>query len=221
MTWVPVRTALIPERDAVLGLKPDVYDALRTLLMLTWQTTDSRLLDLCRLLLAQMVGARAELAGADEALLAEVENWRSSPAFSERERAALSFAEQYYFDHKQITGEQKEELACHLNRRDMVNFVWALHMNDAYARVLSLLDIEPDPPSSPRRPERVRDNRPSATASGSRPPPRLEGKFAEIDPEFFQAYGALGRIVVRQTLIDEVTSEAVRLHNANHQGCLY
>jgi hypothetical protein len=213
---------LLPERDAVLGLKPDVYEALRRLLILAWQITDSHLLDLCRLRLAQMVGARAEIASADELLLAQLESWRSSSAFSERERAALSFTEQYYLDHKQITGDQQEELGRHLSRREVVNFVWALHMNDAYARGLSLLDIEPDPPSSPLRPERVppRESRPSVTTPGSSPS-RLEGKFADIDPAFFEAYGALGRIVVRQALVDEVTSEAVRLHNANHQGCLY
>jgi alkylhydroperoxidase family enzyme len=217
MTWLPVKTALLPERDAVLGLKPEVYESLRRTLMLTWQITDSRLLDLCRLRVAQMVGARAEIAGAGEQLLMDLEDWPSSSAFSRRERAALSFAEQYHLDHKRITGEQREELARHLSRREVVNFVWALHMNDAYARVLSLLDIEPDPPSGQVRPER---EPPSGTApSSSRP--RLDGAFADVDPEFFEAYGALGRVVVRQALVDEVTSEAVRLHNASHQGCLY
>ena len=222
MTWLPVETAFLPQRDAVLGLKPDVYEALRKTLTLAWQITDSHLLNLCRLRLAQMVGARAETASADQILLAELEGWRSSSAFSERERAALSYAEQYHVDHRRITDEQEEELARHLSRREVVNFVWALHMNDAYTRLLSLLDIEPDPPSGQLRPERVppRVSRPSGTTQGSSPA-RLEGKFADIDPVFFEAYGTLGRVIVRQALVDEVTSEAVRLHNASHQGCLY
>lgn len=220
MTWLPVKTALVPERDAVLGLVPDVYDALRKTLTLAWQITDSRLLDLCRLRLAQMVGARAEIAGADERLLRELEGWRSSPGFSERERVALSYAEQYHLDHKRIEDDQKEALARHLSERGMVNFVWALHMNDAYARVLSLLDIEPDPPADRPRAERTPAIRQSGTTRGSNPP-RLEGKFADIDPEFFATYRALSRVVVRQALVDEVTSEAVRLQNASHQGCLY
>jgi hypothetical protein len=198
-------------------LKPDVYDALRKTLTLAWQITDSRLLDLCRLRLAQMVDARAETSAADESLLGELEGWRSSSSFSERERVALSFAEQYHLDHKGIAEEQKEELARHLSRREVVNFVWALHMNDAYARVLSLLDIEPDPHRDRLRSERAPASR---TPQGSTPP-RIEGKFADIDPEFFHAYRALGRVVVRQALVDEVTSEAVRLKNASHQGCQY
>jgi hypothetical protein len=213
MTWLPVKTASLPERDAVLGLKPDVYDALRKTLTLAWQITDSRLLDLCRLRLAQMVDARAEIGGADEALLGELEDCRSGSVFSERERVALSFAEQYHLDHKRIAEEQKEELARHFSPREVVNFVWALHMNDAYARVLSLLDIEPDPHPDRSRPER--------TPAPRTTPPRIEGKFADIDPEFFDAYRALGRVAVRQALVDEVTSEAVRLKNASHQGCQY
>jgi alkylhydroperoxidase family enzyme len=222
MTWLPVPTGLLPERDAVLGLKPDVYEVLRETLSLMWQITDARLLDLCRLRLAQMVGARAEIAGADEQLLKDLEDWRSSPAFSERDRAALSFAEQYHIDHQRITGDVKDALARHLSRREVVNFVWALHMNDAYARVLSLLDIEPDPPSFGIRRERVppSDSRSPHTMPDSRSP-ALEGPFADVDPAFVEAYGTLGRVIVRQRLVDDVTSEAVRLHNASHQGCLY
>jgi hypothetical protein len=222
MTWLPVEMSLLPERDAVLGLKPDVYHVLRETLTLTWQITDPRLLDLCRLRLAQMVGARAEIDGADEQLLAELQNWRSSPAFSDRERAALAFAEQYHVDHKAITDGQKEALARHLSHGEVVNFLWALHMNDAYARVLTLLDIDPDPPSGGVRPERnPRREMRSLDRSPSSSRPLLKGAFAEVDPEFFDAYGTLGRVIVRQALVDEVTSEAVRLHNASHQGCLY
>jgi alkylhydroperoxidase family enzyme len=230
MTWLPVETGLLAERDVVLGLKPDVYEALRETLTTAWQITDSRLLDLCRLRLAQMLGARAEMiATGDERLLVELEDWRSSPAFSERERAALSYAEQYSVDHSRITVTQKEDIARHLSPPAVVNFVWALHMNDSYARVLSLLDIEPDPPSAPVRLERF----PAGDAAAGRnaelrsPANAVDGPLADIDsrplmaPEFSEAYRALGRAVVRQTLVDETTSEAVRLHNASHQGCRY
>ena len=222
MTWLPTETASLPERDAVLGLKPDVYQVLREMLTLAWQITDARLLDLCRVRLAQIVDARAELAGMDGHFLSELRNWHSSAALSERERAALSFAEQYHVDHRGITTEQQEALARHLSRREVVNFVWALHMNDAYARVLSLLDIEPDPPSSPARSERLpREETRTRETSPSPGRTRLRGAFADADPEFVEAYGRLGRVTVRQALVDEVTSEAIRLHNASHQGCLY
>jgi alkylhydroperoxidase family enzyme len=221
MTWLPVDGEAPSERDAVLGLKADVYEILRGMLTTVWRITDPHLLDLCRLRVAQMMGARAEIAGADGGLLQELDGWRSSSAFSERERAALGFAEQYHLDHLRITSTQTEDLSRHLTRRGVVNFVWALHMNDAYARVLTLLDIAPDPPTAPLRLERVppkdapavRATEPDALASDS--------GSTEVDPAFSEAYGVLGRAVVRQSLVDEVTSEAVRLHNASHQRCLY
>src|SRR5262249_6707126 len=155
MTWLPIEGSHLPERDAVFGLKSEVYEVLRGTLTTAWRITDARLLDICRLRVAQMVGARADLAGADDQVLIELDRWRSSPAYSERERAALGYAEQYHLDHKRITDAQKQDLSGHLSPREVVNFVWAVHMNDAYARILTLLDIEPDPPRGAVRLERV------------------------------------------------------------------
>jgi len=59
---------------------------------------DEHLLALCRLRLAQLTEARAELAEADEALLAQLERRESSADFTESEWAALSFAEQCHYD---------------------------------------------------------------------------------------------------------------------------
>jgi hypothetical protein len=42
-----------------------------------------------------------------------------------------------------------------------------------------------------------------------------------MDPEFAAAYRQFNPVVVRQSLVDEVTSEAIRLRNASHQGCHY
>jgi hypothetical protein len=94
-------------------------------------------------------------------------------------------------------------------------------MNDAYARVLTLLDIEPDPLTGPVRPERVP---PGDRAAALKPESDVrsgESARTAVDPAFSVAYRALGRAAVRQALVDEVTSEAVRLHNASYQGCQY
>ena len=224
MTWLPIAVDALPERDAVLGLKPELYTHLRETLAAAWRIVDPRLLDCCRLRMAQMMGARAELAGADPQLLAELKQWQSSPAFSERERVALAYAEQYHLDHTLITDEQKQELARHFSRRGAINFVWALWANETYARILTLFDIAPDPPSAGVRPERnpaidPADRRDAAINTMS--DPDSADMWALRDREFSDAHFALGRGAVAQKLIDDVTSEAVRLHNANHQGCLY
>lgn len=221
MTWLPIEASHLPERDAVFGLKSEVYEVLRGTLTTAWRITDARLLDICRLRVAQMVGARADLAGADDQVLIELDRWRSSPAYSERERAALGYAEQYHLDHKRITDSQKQDLSGHLSPREVVNFVWAVHMNDAYARILTLLDIEPDPPRGAVRLERVPPRDTAASHIAESAVPASDRAAFTVDPAFFDAYRMLGRAVVRQALVDEVTSEAVRLHNASYQGCQY
>jgi hypothetical protein len=194
----------------VLGLKPDVHEAFREVLEVSWQMTDPGLLDLCRLRLAQLNGARAELAGIDAGRLSELERRHESSALGERERAALGFAEQYHVDHRSID-EARDSLARHLSERELVNFVWALHMHDAHTRLLSLLDIEPDlRAGEARRPRRLPARVQAAEEDGD-----------VRDPAFLAAYRRLARTTVRQSLVDDLTSEAVRLHNAQFQGCRY
>lgn len=220
MTWLPIRAESGSERDAVFGLMPDVDAQLSEMLSVAEQISDPWLLECCHLRQAQLMGARAALAGVDPSWLSELENWRTSVAFSDRERGALSYAEQYHLNHHVISDEQKDRLSRYLAPREFVNFVWALHAYEAYARVLALLDIAPDPnpAAKPRHPRSEADedeiiSRANATEEGN--------MWSLLDPAFGKIYRALAQTIVRQKLIDEVTSEAIRLHNANHQGCQY
>jgi hypothetical protein len=199
---------------------PDVDELLRDMLSVAKQISDPWLLECCYLRQAQLMGARATLAGMDPALQSQLEDWRASAVFSSRERAALSYAEQYHLDHHVISDEQKDQLSRYLAPREFVNFVWALHAHEAYARVLALLDIAPDPEPTAkprhRRPEADGDEITSGTDSTA------EGQMWNLlDPAFGKVYRALAQAIVRRKLIDEVTSEAIRLHNASHQGCQY
>ena len=220
MTWLPVRAESRSERDAVFGLTPEVDELLREMLSVAEQISDPWLLECCHLRQAQMMSARATLAGVDVPLLSELEDWRASAEFSNRERAALSYAEQYHLDHHVISDEQNNELARYLAPREFVNFVWALHAYEAYARVLALLDIAPDP-----RPAAKPRQRRSTMADEEIPSGAdivTEGNmWTLLDPSFVKVYRALAQAVVRRKLIDDVTSEAIRLHNASHQGCQY
>jgi hypothetical protein len=220
MTWLPVRAESGAERDAVFGLMPEVDELLCEMLSVADQISDPWLVECCHLRQVQLMGARAALAGVDSPLLSELEEWRASAVFSNRERAALSYAEQYHLDHHIISDEQKDRLSHYLAPREFVNFVWALHAYEAYARVLALLDIAPDPnPAIKPRHRRSGDaedelkSGADANAEG--------GMWSLLDPAFGKVYRALAQTIVRQKLIDEVTSEAIRLHNASHQGCQY
>jgi hypothetical protein len=223
MTWVPIQAGSDPERDAVLGLKAEPYRGLREILEISFQITDPALLDRCRLRLAQLMESRAEVAGEDERRLAELAGWERDPELGSRERAALSFTEQYQIDHHGVTDQQKADLESELSRRGMVNFVWALHMNDAYIRALSLLDIGPDPVAI------LRPERGACSGAGSTPASvdatqnsDKDDETADLrDPGFAEAYDRLNKMTVTQSLIDDVTSESVRLRNARFQGCRY
>jgi hypothetical protein len=220
MTWLPVRAESGSERDTLFGLAPDVDELLRDMLSVADQISDPWLVECCQLRQSQLMGARAALAGVDAQLLSQLEDWRASAVFSNRERAALSYAEQYHLDHHVISDEQKDQLSQYLAPREFVNFVWALHAYEAQARVLALLDIAPDP--NPAAKPRHRRSAAAQDESKSVANANAEGgMWSLLDPAFGKIYRALAEAVVRRKLIDEVTSEAIRLHNASHQGCLY
>jgi hypothetical protein len=220
MTWLPVRAESGSERDAVFGLKPDVYQLLCEMLSVADQISDPWLVECCHLRQAQMMGARASLAGVDASLMADLENWRASASFSKRERAALSYAEQYHLDHHAISEDQKDQLARYLAPREFVNFVWALHAYEAYDRVLALLDIAPDPDPA-AKPRHLRSGAAEDEIASGADASSQGGMWDLLGPAFGKLYRTLAEAVVRQKLIDEVTSEAIRLHNASHQGCQY
>ena len=205
----------------MLGLKPEPYAVLRETLAVAWRMTDHELLDLCRLRLAQLMEVRAELAGGDDDLLSALASWESSAAFDERTRAALAFSEQYHYDHLRLRDGDGLELRARLGEGEAVNFVWALHMNDAYLRILRLLDIDPDPLGAPPRLERTPLQADVDSRRWSRVATAGENVASAVDPDFAAVKDELNRVTVRESLVDEVTSEAVRLHNAAHQQCVY
>jgi alkylhydroperoxidase family enzyme len=218
MTWLPIAARDGAERDAVLGLVPEPYAVVRRALARAWQITDPGVLELCRRRLAQLASARAELAACPETELAALEAWESDTRLAERERAALAFAEQYHYDHNLLSHGLQARLLEHLTWRELVNFVWALHMNDSYIRIVSLLDLAPDPETAPPRPERTPpvDVAPGTAGGGA-------GTTLQdlTDPEFYGIYQELNPVIVRQSRVDDLTSEAIRLRNARHQGCVY
>jgi alkylhydroperoxidase family enzyme len=215
---LPVESAARSERDAVLGLHPEGYERLREALDRSWAITDPELLELCRLRMAKLFECRAELAAADEATLAELEDWHASPAFSERERSALGYAEQFVIDQNGITAEQKAGMLRQLSERGLCNFTQALNIHDGYLRVLSVLDVAPDP--EPRS-ETRRAKADPLEEIDDLPPAGLDRFEALTDAAFRKARAALGATMALSNGVDEVTTEICRLRNANHQACRY
>ena len=91
----------------VLADHPDVLDAFEQLGEAAWRTVDPVLLELCRLRVATLLGCDAALdgrteaaraAGLDEATVAALPAWPTSPLFGPAERACLAFTEQFVVD---------------------------------------------------------------------------------------------------------------------------
>ncbi|MFK7916803.1 MAG: hypothetical protein AB8G14_01900 [Ilumatobacter sp.] len=91
-----------------------------------WNATDAALLGLCRDRVAVMLGHTPTLEAMSSDLLRSLSGWTSSDAFSEVERAALDFTEQYIIDVASMSNVQAVRLREHLGDEGLVTFVNAL-----------------------------------------------------------------------------------------------
>jgi hypothetical protein len=216
MTWLAPPDGAIRSGSSVLRLSPEPYAVLRKVLALAATMTDARLLWLCRLRLAQLMETRRGPT-ATASLLSNLESWHDSSEFNAAERAALSFAEQYHYDHLRLSDEHREPLREHLPGGGLASFTWALHTHDAYLRVSTLLDLVAD--------EDAADAEMCAPSERGRVAAPAEVGVAEVSArvggDFAVALDELNRTTVRQSLLDPLTSELVRLKNAAHQRCRY
>lgn len=119
-------TAAVLER--VLAGHADVAADLEAAYRATWESLDPALVELTRLRVAMMLGNQAELAertpgsGVDEATVAELSLWPTSPRFGERERACLTFLEQHLIDVANVSAEQTAAVAAHLGDEGLASY---------------------------------------------------------------------------------------------------
>ena len=154
MSWLPL-PAPATGRDPferVFDLRANLFEAWRDFTALFWtrRLVDPRVLELCRLRIAQMLGARypqsvrtpeALRAGLREDRIAALAGWWTSDAFGETERACLRFAEQFVLDAKGITDADAAAVVAALGDAGTVAFVEALAIFDGFSRFCCSLDI--------------------------------------------------------------------------------
>ncbi len=104
--------------DALAALD-DAYAA-------AWTATDEQLLATCRDRVAMLLRHAPTLDAMSSERRRELSAWTSTERFSDRERDALDFTEQYIVDVTAITDQQTERLRVHLGDEGLVNFVNAL-----------------------------------------------------------------------------------------------
>lgn len=82
----------------------DVRDEMTAAHDAAWAATPRRLLELCRVRIAMMLGCAAEIAartpesGVDDAVLGALASWPSDPRFDAADRACLALAEHFVMD---------------------------------------------------------------------------------------------------------------------------
>jgi alkylhydroperoxidase family enzyme len=154
MSWLPL-PATAADRDPferIFSLRPNLFEAWRDFAALFWtrRLLDPIVLELCRLRVAQLLGARypqsvrtpeARAAGLAEGRIAALASWWTSQDFGATERACLRFAEQFVQDAHAITDADAAAVVAALGDAGTVAFVEALAIFDGFSRFCCSLDV--------------------------------------------------------------------------------
>ena len=158
MTWLPELADGDTGLDRVFGLRPDLYDAFRAFYAVFWtrELLDPIVLELCRLRVAQLLGcvveqqvryAPARDAGLTESQIAALPRWPDDTRFSEAQRAALAFAEQFVLDPHGVDDELRDTVIDHFEIAGLTALCEALALFDGFSRFRIVLGV--DGPTAP------------------------------------------------------------------------
>lgn len=109
-----------------------VSEQLRAANEAAWAATSPRLLELCRVRIAILLGCAAEVdartpgSGVGDDLLAAIRSWPTDPRFDALDRACLAFTEHYVIDVASIDDDTVAAVSEHLGDEGVANFVNSL-----------------------------------------------------------------------------------------------
>ncbi len=158
-TWLPEHAAGASVMEQALGLRPDLAEPFRAFYAVFWRERliDPVVLELCRLRVATLLGCTSELAvryrpavddGLDESLVARLAQWPDDAGFTDAQRAALAFAEQFVIDPHGIRGPVRDTLRLHFELPEVVALTEALALFDGFMRFRTILGVdEPEHPA--------------------------------------------------------------------------
>ena len=116
----------------VLVDQRDVAQALDVAHRAAWAAVEPRLLELCRLRAAQLIGCGAEAgavtpgAGVSLETADQIAQWPTVDTFDERDRAVLAWCEQFVIDVASMTDDQVDAVRTWLGDDGVVNLTNAL-----------------------------------------------------------------------------------------------
>lgn len=153
-TWLPDLPPGPTDWDRVVALFPDAFEAVANLQRVVWDNFDPVVLELSRLRTAQLLGFEAGLAvrsdaarraGLDEAKIAALGTWPTSPLFSDAERACLALTEQFVMDANGVTDALVDAALAHYSPADVHTFVNAVSAFETFQRGCLTLGLATSP----------------------------------------------------------------------------
>ncbi len=104
----------------------DALAALDAAYAAAWDATDDAALAICRDRVGMLLRHQPTLDAMADGDRSALATWTTSERFSDHDRAALAFTEQYIIDVTWLTDAQAGELRAHIGDDGLVNFVNAL-----------------------------------------------------------------------------------------------
>jgi alkylhydroperoxidase family enzyme len=159
-SWLPETVDGATPFEAVFGLRPDLYEPFRDFYAVFWarELLDPVVLELCRLRVAQLLRCESEQqvryrpaldAGLTEEQVARLPAWPSDPMFTEGQRAALAFAEQFVIDVSGIDHELRDRVIDSYTPAALVTLCEALALFDGFCRFRTILGVDTPTPAGP------------------------------------------------------------------------
>jgi alkylhydroperoxidase family enzyme len=154
VTWLGGGSAGDAPFERALGIRRDLFELHRALVAELWAdgTVDPVILELCRLRVAQLHGDEGELrlryepavaAGLDEAKVAALHDWPTSPLFSPAERTCIALAEKMTIDVHGVDDDEAAAVTAALPPDQTVALTLAIGLFDGLARFRAILDLDP------------------------------------------------------------------------------
>jgi len=131
----------------VLGLAPHFVDAVTALEAAVWASPlPRRTHELVRMRVAEINGCVLCMTWrndwADEASLAAVSQYAASDLFSDAEKTALEYAEQFATDSKDIDDDMLARLGAHFSPAEITDLTLVLGKYLAMGRFMQVLDLD-------------------------------------------------------------------------------
>lgn len=153
-TWFPTSgaggatSASVLER--VASLRPAYAAALRDVEAAVWgqDQLEPELLELCRLRIAQMLQADEQVTEPpvrvvlDSVLLAQLRQWPTSDAFTERQRICLGFAEQLVVDAQGVSDEHAASVIATIGDGGFLVLTYACGFFETTQRASIVLGVQ-------------------------------------------------------------------------------